>query len=214
MSTDLPMHRPAAHDLLACLHKALRCFMFDVLVCVGRVDVSDRGDVQQTAQRVQRLLALVHEPPGTLADGLAQLQRGPVAQRAAAARVLYEALSDWSIGMLQRLAREQARHEARPAPALAEAAAQRQRQLATLSDAELREALQWMGRSLSPQELAALLADLQPAGAARFGLALDALGSSLDADRWDQLARAMNLPQVTLPGPLPAPACEALPLAA
>jgi hypothetical protein len=183
-------------DLLASLHKALRSCIFDVLVEVGRVDASDGDALRRTALRVQRLLALLREPPGALHRAVAQLQRGPLAQRADAAQELYQALSHWSIGMLQKLALDEQQQAARPAAA----PAQRQRQLASLSDAELSEALQWLGRALNPQELAALLADLQQAGdGARFGHALQALGEHLDAARWDQLARAMELPQVTLP---------------
>lgn len=193
------MHTQTEFDLLASLHKALRCLIFDVLVDVGRIDASDGDAVHRTAQRVHRLLMLLREPQGPLQQAVAQMQRGPLAQRTAAARELYRALSHWSIGTLQQLALDELHHASRPAAT----PAQRQRQLASLSDAELNEALNWLGRALNPQELAALLADLQQAGdGGRFGQALQALGEHLDASRWDQLARAMDLPQVTLPARL------------
>lgn len=144
-------------DLLASLHKALRCFIFEVVVDVGRVDVRDGDAVHRTAQQVQRLLALLREPQGPLQHAVAQMQRGPLAQRAAAARELYQALSHWSIGVLQQLALDELRQDTRPAVT----PAQRRRQLATLTAEELREALHWMGRALTPQELAPLVADLR-----------------------------------------------------
>ena len=155
------MDNAPQHDLLASLHKALRCFIFEVLVDVGRVDVRESGAVQRTAQQVQRLLDLLREPQGPLHQAVAQLQRGPLAQRAAAAQELYLALSQWSIATLKRLALDELRHASRPALPSAQAAAQRRRQLASLSADELREALHWMGRALTPQELALLMTDLQ-----------------------------------------------------
>jgi len=158
-------------DLLASLHKALRCFIFEVLVDVGRVDVSDGEAVHRTAQQVLRLLVLLREPHGPLQVAAAQLQRGPLAQRAAAARELYQALSHWSIGTLQQLALDESRQAARPPVA----PAQRRRQLASLTTDELREALHWMGRALAPQELAPLVADLRQLDeGARLSLALAA----------------------------------------
>jgi len=169
------MNTAPHHDLLASLHKALRCFIFDVLVAVGRVDISDDDAVRRTAQQVQRLLALLREPQGTLHQAVAQLQLGPLAQRAAAAQELYLALSHWSIATLQRLALDELRHASRPVLPPAEAAAQRRRQWASLSDAELREALHWMGRALTPQEMAPLVADLRQLDeGARLSLALAA----------------------------------------
>ena len=163
------------HDLLASLHKALRCFIFDVLVSVGRVDVSDDDALCRTTQQLQRLLALLREPQGALHQALAQLQHGPLAQRAAAAQELYRALSHWSIATLQRLALDEQRHAARPALSGTAAAAQRRHQWASLSDAELREALHWLGRALTPQEMAPLVADLRQLDqGARLSLALAA----------------------------------------
>ena len=159
------------HDLLASLHKALRCFIFDVLVSVGRVDVSDDDALCRTTQQLQRLLALLREPQGALHQALAQLQHGPLAQRAAAARELYQALAHWSIGWLQQLALEASRQAARPPVT----PSQRRRQLASLTTDELREALHWMGRALAPQELAPLVADLRQLDeGARLSLALAA----------------------------------------
>ena len=138
---------------------------------VGRVDVRDGDAVHRTAQQVQRLLALLREPQGPLHQAVAQLQQGPLAQRSAAAQELYLALSQWSIAALQRLALEELRQASRPAVT----PAQRQRRLASLSDDELREALHWMGRALSPQELAPLVADLRQLDeGARLSLALAA----------------------------------------
>jgi hypothetical protein len=212
-TTDEDKTMPTAPlDLLTALHKALRCALFDLLAQVGRIDVSDRAQLQQTTRRLQRLLAMLNEAPGTFAGLLVRWQRGPAARREAAARVLYQELADWTVGMLQRLAREQARHQARPCASPEAQAAQRQRQLASLDEAELREALYWFGRALTPQELAAVLADLRAAAVgARFGIALDALAASLDGAGWDPLARAMGIPQVTLPCARPR---EPLPLAA
>jgi hypothetical protein len=168
---DPPMNTSTEVDLLASLHKALRCFIFEVLVDVGRLDVRDGDALHRTAQQVQRLLALLREPQGPLHQAVAQLQQGPLAQRSAAAQELYLALSQWSIAALQRLALEEMRQASRPAVT----PAQRQRRLASLSDDELREALHWMGRALSPQELAPLVADLRQLDeGARLSLALAA----------------------------------------
>jgi hypothetical protein len=172
---DKPMNTLTDVDLLVSLHKALRCFIFEVLVDVGRVDVSDGEAVHRTAQQVQRLLALRREPRGPLHLAVAQLQCGPLAQRAAAARELYQALSQWSIATLQQLALDELRQAGQPTLPSAQAAAQRRRQLASLSTDELRDALHWMGRALTPQELAPLVADLRQLDeGARLSLALAA----------------------------------------
>lgn len=168
---DQPMNTATDVDLLASLHKALRCFIFEVLVDVGRVDVSDGEAVHRSARQVLRLLALLREPQSPLHLAAAQMQRGPLAQRAAAARELYQALAQWSIGTLQQLALEESRQAEQPPVA----PAQRRRQLASLTTDELREALHWMGRALAPQELAPLVADLRQLDeGARLSLALAA----------------------------------------
>ena len=45
-------------DLYAPIHKALRSFMCDTLCRVGRVDVTDAGELQQTLAQCEELLAL------------------------------------------------------------------------------------------------------------------------------------------------------------
>lgn len=198
------MHAPtpstATPDLPSLVHKAFRGCLFDTLLHVGRIDVGDARQLQDGTRRVQRLLDLAGERPGPLRDALQRLGCGTLGQRSAAARTLYQALSDWTLHKLQQMADEAAQHAAH-APQTAAAVATR---LAALGDDELREALHWMGRTLGPEELAWLLAHLQPAGGERFGLALQALGTVMDGPAWDALARAMDLPQVTVPAPRPA----------
>ena len=193
------MHAPtqpaAPPDLQHLVHKALRGCLFDTLLQVGRIDVSDARQLQDGARRVRQLLDLVGEWPGPLHDALQRLGCGALEQRATAARTLYQALSDWTLHKLQQMAAEESQRTLL-APQAAMPVATR---LAALGDDELCDALHWMGRTLGPQELAWLLAHLQPAGGDRFGLALQALGTAMDGPAWDALARAMDLPQVTVP---------------
>jgi len=68
MTTATIAARPQAHDtaahgaprvdLYACIHKALRNFMCDTLCRVGRIDVADAGDLQQTLAQCEELLTL------------------------------------------------------------------------------------------------------------------------------------------------------------
>ena len=198
MTHDTP-HATDTFDLAALVHKALRGCLFDTLLQVGRVDAGDAGQLRACAWQVRQLLALCGETQPALHAAVDRLGQGPLEQRAMAAQTLYQALSQWTLQQLQRMAEDEAA-QAGQLPPRAQAAAR----LAALSDAELREALHWMGRSLGPQELAALLGLLQPAEGARFGLALQALDSAVDGAGWDGLARAMGLPTVTLPAMRPA----------
>lgn len=43
-------------DMYAIIHKALRAYLFDTLVALGRVDVADAHDLGQTCARVRQLL--------------------------------------------------------------------------------------------------------------------------------------------------------------
>ena len=171
----LPLPTPSARaalDLRGALHRALRCRMFDTLVQVGRLDAGDAGELQRTVRAVQQLLDLVHEPPSPLHELLDALSRGPAAQRQQAAQALYDALAAWTAGTLQRLTLDEAGRKDQPV-----SEAQRRHQWATLGDAELRDAMHWLGRALPPGMLADLLSELQAlAGGERFALALDALG--------------------------------------
>ena len=173
MASPLPAPSAlAALDLRGALHKALRCRMFDALVQVGRLDAGDAGELRCTVRAVQQLLDLVQEPASPLHALLDALSRGPAAQRQQAAQALYDALAAWTAATLQRLALDEAGRKDPPV-----SAAQRRHQWATLGDAELRDAMHWLGRALPPDVLAELLSELQVlAGGERFTLALDALG--------------------------------------
>lgn len=171
----LPLPTPSARaalDLRGALHMALRCRMFDALVQVGRLDAGDAGEVQRTAHAVRQLLDLVQEPACRLHELIDALSRGPAAQRQQAAQALYDALAAWTAATLQRLMLDEA---GRKEPPVSEG--QRRHQWASLGDAELRDAMHWLGRALPPGRLADLLSELQAlVGGERFALALDALG--------------------------------------
>ncbi len=178
-------------DPATSVHKALRRFMFETLVRVGAVDVTDRLDLTRTVNLVQRLLGVLGEAAPQLDATMRALCHGGASQRRAQAAQLYRELSRLVNARLQRIEVDEAADMPRlSGPALHR---WRQEQLAALADAELDDALHWMGESLSPQELAAFLDDLRAGSApGRFARALDALQRQLEPTRWAGVIQALG----------------------
>jgi hypothetical protein len=176
-------HDAEAGDPLATVHKALRRFMFDTLVRVGALDVTDRLDLERTVNLVQRLLGVLGEAAPEIQSTLLALRHGGASQRRAHAAQLYRELSLRVTAQLLRIERL----EAERAERLAGAALRqwRRAQFGKLGDDELQDALHWMGLALNPSELASLLDDLRASGAAaRFDTALATLERQVEPARW------------------------------
>jgi hypothetical protein len=197
----LPAQPP---ELLVPVHKALRRFMFDTLVLVGALDVTDRAERERTLNQVERLLQLLREPAETLRQPLDALRAGPASQRPAQAAQLYRGLAQCTAQRLAAMAEAELAAEGLDTPSSADPARSglRRDRLGSLEPAELREALGWMSEALSPQELAGLLDDLHAGTpAATFRVALEVVNARLDDDRWNRVARALGIAQVTVAPP-------------
>jgi hypothetical protein len=198
----------AVQPLLVPVHKALRRFMFDTVVSIGALDVTDADDVAATSDQTDRLLQLLREPDAALRALPAQLRDAPVADRTALATQIYRALSRRVGERLQAMADDETHaDEMLWCQHTDEQRAELRRgSLGTLDVAELREALAWMCDALSPQELASLLEDLHAsATTATFRVALEVVSSRLDERRWNRVARALGIAQVTVSAPRPQP---------
>jgi len=192
--TTAPIDRPCppALDLVAAAHKATRRFLFDTLVQLGALDVTDGDDIDRTLNALDRLLAVLGEPVEPWRPAMQALRHGAWSQRRGVAADLYRALADLVQRQLLRLAHDEQQARARPA---GDRVADR---LQRLDDDDLRSALHWMQGALTPQELATLLEALHGAApAGRFHGALAQLSQGLDERRWNQLARALGITQIT-----------------
>lgn len=179
---------PPALDLSLAAHKATRHFLFETLVQIGSLDVTDHDDIEITLNLLDRLLDVLGEPRSAWREPMGALRHGAASQRRSVAAALYRGVANLVARHLARLQRSEARW-AEVGPAAAAPT-----RLHLLDDDELRDALHWMGGSLTPQELAAVLDELHAAGnAPRFQGALAALSASLDTRRWNQLARALGI---------------------
>jgi hypothetical protein len=179
-------------DIAAAACKATRRFMFDTLVQLGALDITDAQDIARCLNQLQRLLVVLGEPAAPWHEATQALRHGAASQRRGVAAQLYRDLSGLVILQMQRMQG----HPPQSADGPTEAASR----LHALSDDELRDALFWMDAALNPQELAAVLDALHAGGGARFQAALEALGERLGERRWDQLACALDLTRQIAPG--------------
>lgn len=185
-------------DPLTPIHKAVRQLMFEVLTRVGALDASDIFEVDLCSRQVARLVGLLPASAARLEPLLDALHQRETDARAAAAATLYQALtqlvSDELLAQLQteaeRLPVLQARHTD------LELRVMRRQQLAAMSEPELAEALRSMAEALTPQELAAMIDDLQMSvGTQAFGCLLDTVRRQTASGRWERLARELGLPE-------------------
>lgn len=194
---SLALRRPpaadaAALDIVTAAHKATRRFMFETLVRIGSLDVTDADDIDGALNLLERLLEVLGEPREDWRPPFRALRHGAVSQRRSVAAALYRDVAGLVGHQLVRLQRDEKRARA---AAPGEPVGLR---LQRLDDDELRGALVWMEGALTPQELAALLDELHAnASAARFHAALAVLAERMDEVRWNQLARALGISQVT-----------------
>ena len=149
----IPLRRVAADpapalDLVVAAHKAFRRFMFDTLVQIGALDVTDGDAIERALNGLDRLLAVLNESQEAWRPLMQSLRHGAFSQRRSVAAALYRALSRLVQRQLQRLQQDELQHGADEADAA--------ERLATLEDDELHDALHWMRGALTPQELAAL----------------------------------------------------------
>lgn len=144
-----------AAPLASAVHKALRRFMFDALVSAGSLDITQPRQVERVLNLVERLLSVLNEPAPALRDAMAALREGAASQRPARAARLYRELAALVTTQLLRLQADDAGREHQH---------ERQRRLESLSSEELQDLLQWMTGAVSPQEWAALMADLRATG--------------------------------------------------
>jgi len=200
LATTLTARRRAANtptlDIVSAVHKATRRFMFETLVQVGAMDVTDSDDIDLTLNLLERLLEVLGEPRVRWHDAMHALRRGPGSRRRSIAAGLYRDLARLVGDQLARLERQESR--ALGLQAAEPLAARLQR----LDDDELSSAVSWMGGALTPQELADLVDELHAASSAgRFHRALALLGERMDERRWNQLARALGVTQTSAPAP-------------
>lgn len=178
-------------DIVVAAHKATRRFMFETLVEIGSLDVTDPHDIDRTLNLLERLLEVLGEPRAGWQDGIHALRHGAASQRRSVAAQLYRDVADLVSRELARLQRREALLAAEP-PTARPAAFDR------LDDDELRGALHWMEGALTPQELAGLLDELHAsASGQRFHAALAVLAERMNNRRWNQLARALDIAQVS-----------------
>jgi hypothetical protein len=186
-----PAPDAAALDLVAAAHKATRRFMFETLVRIGSLDVTDADDIDGALNLVERLLDVLGEPRDDWRAAFRALRHGAVSQRRGVAAALYRDVAALVGHQLVRLQRDEKRARA------ADPAEPVGLRLQRLDDEELRGALVWMEGALTPQELAALLDELHAsASAPRFHAALAVLAERMDEVRWSRLARALGISQV------------------
>ncbi|HEX6708563.1 MAG TPA: hypothetical protein VF169_27755 [Albitalea sp.] len=177
-------------DIVVAAHKATRRFMFETLVAIGALDVTDGHDIDRSLNLLERLLEVLGETRDDWRDTIHGLRHGAASQRRGLAARLYRDLAELVSRELARLQRREAQAGAQPAAVALE----------RLDDDELRGALHWMEGALTPQELAGLLDQLHThANAPRFNLALAVLAERMDNRRWHQLARALDLHRDTAP---------------
>ena len=183
-------------DPLTTLHKAVRHLMFETLTQVGALDASDIFEVERCVRQVARLVALLPATGDRLEPLLAALRQRDCDARGAAATALYRELtqvvSEQLLGQLEL--------EAERTPALqaqytdSQLRIMRRAQLAAMSEPDLAEALRAMAEALTPQELVAVLDDLQMSvDAQTFGCLLDTVRRQTASGRWQRLARALGL---------------------
>jgi hypothetical protein len=181
-----------ALDIVFAAHKATRHFLFETLVRIGSMDVTDPDDIDGTLNLLERLLDVLGEPRDGWSDTMQALRHGAASARRGIAAALYRDVAGLVGHQLVQMQREEKRA---CAMALSEPVALRLRRL---DDEELRDALVWMEGALTPQELAALLDELHAASSAsRFHGALAVLAERMDETRWNRLARALGIAQVT-----------------
>lgn len=187
-------------DIVIAAHKATRRFMFDTLVRIGSVDVTDGDDIDRALNLLDRLFDVLCEPQDGWQATKQMLRCGAASERRGALAALYRDLAALVSRRLVELQSEEVRLQAlSPVQPLGA-------RLKRLSDEELRAALYWMEAALTPQELAALLDELHAASSAdRFHDALALLSERLDERRWNQLARALGMSQSTPNSPTATP---------
>ncbi len=148
---------PPPLDIVFAAHKATRRFMFETLVRIGALDVTDGDDIDLVLNLLDRLLDVLQEPREDWHGGIRALRHGASSQRRAAAAALYRDVASLVTRQLARLEREDAQlRSVRTSDTLAE-------RFGRLDADELREALHWMQGALMPQELAAVHDELQAA---------------------------------------------------
>jgi hypothetical protein len=186
-----PLPEAPTLDIVFAAHKATRRFLFETLVRIGAMDVTDTNDVDGTLNLLERLLDVLGEPRDGWSDTMHDLRHGAASARRGIAAALYRDVAGLVGHQLVRMQRDEKRA---CAVALSEPVALRLRRL---DDEELRNALVWMEGALTPQELAALLDELHSgSSAARFHGALAVLAERMDEERWNRLARALGIAQV------------------
>lgn len=214
------VHPSPRFDPILPVHKALRHALFDVLTQVGALDASDIFAVDGCAKQVGRLVELLPSTAATLRPAIEALYQRETAARRDAADCLYRVLT--SVVTEQLIAQQQV--EATRTAELQSChddealRAMRRLQLGAMSEAELADALRFLGAALTPHELCAFVDDLQATvDAQTFGCLVDTLRRRLPASRWERIARELGLPDggsmqtprsgsgMPLPGACPSP---------
>ncbi|WP_280150813.1 hypothetical protein [Piscinibacter sp. XHJ-5] len=190
LSRRAPPPDAATLDIVVAAHKATRHFMFETLVRIGSLDVTDAHDVDGALNLLERLLDVLGEPRDGWRDAMHALRHGAASQRRGIAAQLYRDM----VGLVgHQLVRLQLDEKRARVGSLSEPVGLR---LQRLDDEELRGALTWMEGALTPQELAGLLDELHAStSAARFHSALAVLAERMDEDRWNRLALALGISQ-------------------
>ena len=188
-------------DPVTPVHKTVRHFMFEVTTLVGALDVTDIIAIAHCTERVERLFNLLDFDDAEVKPLLNALLETDEALRRDAAADLYRTLNQivskqlvaqqLEISLTSMLWAQHTDSELR---------ALRYHQLAVMSDGELADTMRGMEVALNPQEITAMLTDVQAfVSPEYFAFLLGTLGRLAIAPRLQQSARGFGVPEGGIP---------------
>ena len=189
-------------DPVTPVHKTVRHFMFEVTTLVGALDVTDIIAIAHCSERVKRLFILLDFDDAEVTPLLNALLENDETLRRDAAADLYRALNrivskqlvaqQLEISLTSMLWAQHTDSELR---------ALRYRQLAVMSDGELADTMRGMEVALNPQEITAVLTDVQAfVSPEYFAFLLGTLDRLAIAPRLQRSARGFGVLQGGTPG--------------
>ena len=194
-------------DPLTPVHKTLRHFMFEVTTQVGALDVTDLIAIARCAERVERLFGVLRCDDAEVKPLLKTLLESDVSLRRDAVADLYRDLnrivSNQLVAQQLEITRTALLWDMHTD---AELRVMRYRQLAEMSNADLAETMRGMEVALNPQEITAVLNDVQTNVSPQyFDHFLSTLGQQAIAPRLRQSAREFVVPDEGTPQSSPHP---------